>query len=90
MPLGGEYSEAGGVDSLKGDTTPNGINGVATSPCSRSSSSEESDTELGSLCATVDASDSDEDSVAVDGSYSCFKGDEERLGRELLGVNTGI
>ena len=51
---------------------------MAISPFSESSSSEESDMEEGSSCATVDASESDDDSVAVEGSYSCLRGDEDR------------
>lgn len=59
---------------------PRGIRGVGASPSSKSSSSDESDTDVASLCSTVEVFDSVELSDAVEGSYSCFKGDEDRLG----------
>ena len=74
---------------MKDGIIPRGNKGVELSTCSNSSSSDESDTELSSLCAIVDVSKSEDDSEAVEGAYSCFRGEEERLGLIFPGVNTG-
>jgi hypothetical protein len=81
----------------RGPMYPIGINGMGTS--SSSSSSEDSDVRLASSASSTSSSDTTssslslEDSVHVDGSYSCFKGDDERrlfLKADKVGVNTGV
>lgn len=76
---------------------PMGISGIGTS--SSSSSSEESDVRLSSPSSSSPSSDSSssslslEDSVHVEGSYSCLSGDDERrlfLNAGRVGVNTGV
>ena len=57
-----------------------GTKGVVKWLSPRYSSWDESDIDVASTCSTVEVSDSEESSDAVDGSYSCFNGDEERLG----------
>lgn len=59
-------------------TTPSGSNG-GISLFSSSSSEDESETDVASLCSTVPVSESEEDSDAVEGSYSCLRGDEDLL-----------
>ncbi len=82
--------EEGGVGFLKDGMTPNGSSGAETSSCSNSSSSDESETELCSLCATVDVSESDELPDEVEGAYSCFRGEDDLRGRFFLGVKVGV
>jgi hypothetical protein len=69
--------------------SPIGNRGVGTS--SSNSSSDDSDVKDSSTGSS--SSLSPEDSVAVDGSYSCLRGDEDRL-RVLkpgsVGVNCGV
>ena len=79
---------------------PIGIKGMGTS--SSSSSSEDSEVKLASSSSATSSSEmmssslpllSLDDSVHVDGSYSCFKGDDERrlvLNPGKVGVNTGV
>ena len=79
LPFVFEYEEGfvAGFEMLL--RAPRGSNGVGASPSSSSSSDESSDTDVASLCSTVEASDSDDVSDAVDGSYSCLRGEEDRL-----------
>jgi hypothetical protein len=67
--------EAGGETFGKFSGLVTGINGIGTS--SSSSPSDDSDVVDTSL-SEISCSLSVDDSVAVEGSYSCFKGDDER------------
>lgn len=87
VPLGNEYSEPCGDTFAMRGRAPSGSNGVGASPSSSSSSDDESDTDVASRRSTVDASESEDDSEAVDGSYSCFRGDEDR--RLVFGAEVG-
>lgn len=78
MPFGNEYSEPCGDTFAMRGRAPSGSNGVGVSPSSSSSSDDESDTDVTSWRSIVDASESEDDSEAVDGSYSCLRGDEDR------------
>lgn len=87
MPLGNEYSEPCGDNFVMRGRAPSGSNEVGASPSPSSSSDEVSDSDVTSCLSTVDASESEDDSDAVDGSYSCFKGDEDR--RLVFGADVG-
>lgn len=75
---------------MKGGFEPRGIRGAGTGIWSNSSSDDTSETDPDTLCSTVELSESDDDSEAVEGSYSCFRGDEESLCRCLVGLKFGI
>jgi hypothetical protein len=104
VPLGSVYIELGGDTlgsvpiELGGDalgsalSCPRGMSGVGTS--SSSSSSDDSEvTSSSSSSSDSSSSLSLDDSVQVDGSYSCFSGEEERLlplTPDCVGVKTGV
>ncbi len=78
----------GGLDSLLNESK--GIKSDCESPSSISSSSEESDIDVVSFLSTVDASESDVLSEALDGSYSCFRGEEDLLDFTRLDSRIGV
>lgn len=90
-------AEYGRAAYPRGPGYPIGISGIGTS--SSDSSSVDSDVRLPFSSSSRSSSETSssllslEDSVHVDGSYSCFSGDEERrlflkAGRD--GTNTGV
>ena len=73
-------TDEGGGDTFRNGLSwesPIGIKGVGTS--SSSSSSDDSEVADASSSSETSSSLSLEDSVQVDGSYSCFRGDDDRL-----------
>jgi hypothetical protein len=87
-----EYTEPCGDIFVRRCKAASGTSGVCASPSSSSSSSEESDTDVASLCSTVDESESEDDSEAVEGSYSCFNGEEDLRWRfrVTFGLRSGV
>lgn len=76
VPFGKVYIDAGGETLGNCLVWPMGIKGMGTS--SSSSPSDDSEVSDSSSSSESSSSLSLEDSVAVDGSYSCFRGEEER------------
>ncbi len=79
LPLLLEYNDglaAGGVIPF---SAPTGNSAARPSPSSSSSSDESYDIDVASTCSTVEAPESEDVSDAVDGSYSCLRGEEDRL-----------
>ena len=81
----------------RGPRYPIGMSGMGTS--SSSSSSDDSEVRLSSSSSPTSSSEGDssslslDSSVQVEGSYSCFKGDDDRLlflKPGSVGVNTGV
>ena len=79
LPLVFEYNDGFPADFEILLSAPRGNNAVGASPSSSSSSEESSEIDVASLCSTVEAPESDDVSEAVDGSYSCFKGEDDLL-----------
>lgn len=95
--LGSRTAVCGREVYPRGPIYPIGINGMGTS--SSNSSSDDSEVALSSCSSPASSSDSEssslslDSSVQVDGSYSCFRGEDERrlpLKPGSVGRSTGV